>query len=323
GAGGGGRAAASESERETNKMMAMYVGTVIYSVMAWLHAHIWYGQHISLSELLTKVEQSWKAPTKNGIRIGRTLSAIMRTKAFRAVSNSYLSYAKSYATNYYLRTFGGPDTYALAAKRIQENHVGLGTDGKSLITLQFRSPSTGRLYKIHTRIPRVETRYTAEGLALVAYAYRTGKETHTDGEEVYAKALALALLSGYGRKGPDGKWHHGSADGPVIGKLVVQLEYRSSHRTQTYSPQEFMGLEDGKETQGPIVQEITSTIERMKADADFQAMLDQQREEEKGGEAPAEAHGTAGKIKDGKPVRAAARTKKAPAAKTAKTRGSK
>lgn len=266
---GGGAPPAPAKDRAMAQKFAMYTGTVLYQLMAWTYEQIWRGQHqlTHLAALQARLAAMWYQPLKHGVYVNKALARVMKTKAWKDMQGGYLQYATSYLINYYLREFGN---YSVAARNVQTNLVGLATDRKSLITLEFVSPSTGRAYKIHTRIPRVMKLDTAEGLTLVAYSYRTGKETPDDGEEFLARILAMALLKGYARKGPDGKWHHGSPEGPVIGKLKVQLEYRSSHRSMVYDTEDFLRLEDGLVTEGPIVQEITSAIEREEADAEYQ-----------------------------------------------------
>ncbi|MBI3566464.1 MAG: hypothetical protein HY079_14820 [Elusimicrobia bacterium] len=116
-------------------------------------------------------------------------------------------------------------------------------------------------------------------MTLTAYAYRTGKETADEGEEFLARLYAMALLKGHARKGADGKWHHGSPEGPVITKLVVQFERHSSARIKVYAASEFDSLEEAGLIDGPIVREITSAIERMEADAEYQQYYREHEEE--------------------------------------------
>lgn len=269
GSGTGGGSSYRGGDRKTSQMFAMFVGTLMFTMMARLYDDIFRGQHqnAKLTVLQAQLRQMWYNPMKYGVYVNKQLAATMKTAAWKAMSRGYLEYANAYLTNYYLREFGD---YARAAKNVQENYVGLSTDRKSLITLEFKSSATGKVYKIHTRIPRVMKLETAEGLTLTAYAYRTGKETPDDGEEFLARMLAMALLKGHARKGADGKWHHGSPEGPVIAKLRVQLEYRSSHRSLVYDTADFLKLEEGREINGPIVQEIISAIEREEADAEYQ-----------------------------------------------------
>jgi hypothetical protein len=254
----------------------------------------------------------WYAPLKHGVYVNKGLAKIMSTPAWKAQSRGYLEYANSYLTNFYFREFGD---YTRAARNVQENYVGLSTDRKSLITLEFVSSATGKLYKIHTRIPRVMRLETAEGLALTAYAYRTGKETPDDGEEFLARVLAMAMLKGHARKGTDGKWHHGSPEGKVITSLNVQLEYRTSARVHIFNTDDFLRLEENQTVNGPIVQEIISAIEREEADAEYQAYYAEQEQvaTKDDMKKPKKA---AVKAKAAKTSAAKAKTAKKPAAKT-------
>ncbi len=278
GGAGGGSVRRAGGDRETNKMFAMYVGTIMYRLMAQLYDDIFRGQHqlAKLTVLQAQLRSMWYAPFKHGVYVNKALAKVMSTPAWRAQSRGYLEYANSYLTNFYFREFGD---YTRGARNVQENYVGLATDRKSLITLEFVSAATGKLYKIHTRIPRVMRLETAEGLTLTAYAYRTGKETPDDGEEFLARVLAMAMLKGHARKGPDGQWHHGSPEGKVISSLNVQLEYRTSARVHIFHTADFLRLEENKTVNGPIVQEIISAIEREEADAEYQEYYKEQEQE--------------------------------------------
>lgn len=275
--GGSGGVRRAGGDRETNKMFAMYVGTIMFRMMAQLYDDIFRGQHqlAKLTVLQAQLRSMWYAPLKHGVYVNKGLAKIMSTPAWKAQSKGYLEYANSYLTNFYFREFGD---YTRAARSVQENYVGLSTDRKSLITLEFVSAATGKLYKIHTRIPRVMRLEMAQGLTLTAYAYRTGKETPDDGEEFLARVLAMAMLKGHARKGPDGKWHHGSPEGKVIESLNVQLEYRTSARLHIFKAEDFLRLEDNQTVNGPIVQEIISAIEREEADAEYQAYYAEQEQ---------------------------------------------
>lgn len=278
GSGSTGGSVSRGGDRETNKMFAMYVGTIMFRLMAQLYDDIFRGQHqlAKLTVLQAQLRSMWYAPLKHGVYVNKGLAKIMSTPAWKAQSKGYLEYANSYLTNFYFREFGD---YTRAARNVQENYVGLSTDRKSLITLEFVSAATGKLYKIHTRIPRVMRLEMAQGLTLTAYAYRTGKETPDDGEEFLARVLAMAMLKGHARKGPDGKWHHGSPEGKVIESLNVQLEYRTSARLHIFKAEDFLRLEENQTVNGPIVQEIISAIEREEADAEYQAYYAEQEQE--------------------------------------------
>ncbi|MFH1725158.1 MAG: hypothetical protein ABII00_11140 [Elusimicrobiota bacterium] len=263
-------------DRLYSQKFAMFTGSVVYQLMAWFYEQVWRGQHklTQLNQLETKLHYMWTKPLQNGVFVSQSLAKLMRTQTWKSMSPGYEKYARSFLRNFWFREFGN---YSAAANDVMENMVGLATDRKSLITLNFASPATGRIYKIHTRIPRLMKLDTADGRVLTAHGYRSGKETPDDGEELFAKTLAMATLVGHGRKGPDGKWHHGSPDGKLISKLQVQLEYRSSHRSWVFNPEELLTLdENGQISQGPIVKEISSTIERMEADEEYQKHVAEQ-----------------------------------------------
>ncbi len=316
--GGGSPMRGGKGSSKTHQKLAMYTGTTIYQLMAWYYEQVWRGQHKlgTLTVLQTRLRNMWYNPFKYGVYVNKPLAKAMGSTEWKAMQRGYLEYATSFVTNLYIREFAD---YPEASKNVQENLVGLATDRKSLITLEFTAAATGKLYKIHTRLPRVMKLESAKGRVLTAYAYRTGKETPDDGEVMLAKFYAMSLLKGYGRPGPDGTWRHGAMDGPVLGELRVQLEHRSSHRTFTFQPSELMRLEANPEkgpdrpefiaVPGPVAREITASIERMEADSEYQEYYAEHEEE-----------GTKADI--GKKKRKAAPKAKA-AAKTAKAKSPK
>ncbi|MBI5209383.1 MAG: hypothetical protein HY927_05350 [Elusimicrobia bacterium] len=268
-----------------DQKLAMYTGTILYQLMAYIYDQTWQGQHnaVRLGVLQAKLRSLWFNPFKNGIRINKGLAQAMKSKAWKARQRGYIEKANAYLTNYYMREFGD---YTAGARNVQENLVGLATFRNSLITLDFESAATGKFYKIHTRIPRVMKADTSMGRVLTAYSYRTGKEAPDDGEQLLAQTLAMALLKGYGRIGPDGRWHHGAADGPVLAEVRVQLEYMTSHRTVTFKPEQLLQIVASGQArasgydviQGPVAQQITSSIERMEADVEYQKYYEEHEE---------------------------------------------
>jgi len=274
GVSGGSRSAGSGGA--VDKDFARYTGGIINQLMAFLYEQINRGNHAmtNLSAVEAKLRQMWYLPLKHGVFVDQGLLKVMHTKAWKSRQRGYLEYANSYVINFYLREL---HEYSVAAADIRAHLLRLKTDWNSGVAVDFRSAATGREYKIHTRIPRTMWRDTAQGRVLEAYAYRTGKESFGDGEELYAQILAMSLLKGDARMGPDGKWHMGAPDGPAISKLKVQIEYRSGHRTWTFDPEEFLqSREEGGIAQGPIAQRITSAIERMEADPEYEAYYSEQ-----------------------------------------------
>ncbi len=272
----GGGSLGKGSSSAVDKDFGRYTGGVINQLMAFLYEQINRGNHAmtNLSAVEARLRQMWYMPLKYGVFVDQGLLKVMHTKAWKSRQRGYLEYANSYLINFYLREL---HDYSVAAADIRAHLLRLKTDWNSGVSVNFRSAATGREYKIHTRVPRTMWRDTAQGRVLEAYAYRTGKESFGDGEELYAQIMAMALLQGDARMGPDGKWHMGAPDGPVIAKLKVQIEYRSGHRTWTFDPEEFLhGREEGGVAQGPIAQRITSSIERMEADPEYEAYYSDQ-----------------------------------------------
>ncbi|MFI5347192.1 MAG: hypothetical protein ACHQ51_12535 [Elusimicrobiota bacterium] len=276
--GGGGGSSARPEERQTSQMLSMFVGTVINRLMAKIYENIRNGQHQFTATpwaLQKQLEAMWHKPIENGVYVNKKLAlALARTPA--DVKRGYMEKASAYVSNFYSRELAN---YPAAAAHVELNLVSLNTDRKSSIMLEFKSSSTGKIYKIYTRIPRVMRQRTGEGVTLTAYGYRTGKETADEGEEFLSRMYALALLKGHARKGPDGKWHQGTPEGPVITKMVVQFERHTSARIKVFNASDFDMLEEGGMIEGAIVRDITSAIERMEADAEYQQYYKEHEEE--------------------------------------------
>ena len=269
--GGGGRAVGRPQDKETSQKMAMFVGTIINRLMAKIYENIRNGQHQFTATpwaLQKQLEEMWRKPIENGVYVNKQLAAVLATIPGE-VKRGYLERASAYVSNFYARELA---SYPAAAAHVELNLVSLNTDRKSSITLEFKSNATGKVYKIYTRIPRVMRQRTGDGVTLTAYAYRTGKEVVgvDEAEEFLSRVYAMALLKGHARMGTDGKWHHGNPDGPEITKLVVQFERHSSARIKVYTPSTFDMLEQDGMMEGPIVRELTSAIERMEADGEYQ-----------------------------------------------------
>ncbi|MDE2293271.1 MAG: hypothetical protein KGL53_14410, partial [Elusimicrobia bacterium] len=136
----------------------------------------------------------------------------------------------------------GPLNERARAERGRRAFAGPGRDAEGPVVLRFDSHSTGRPRRVLTHIPRVEARTLDGVLALVVDAFRAAPEPTAPAEEAYERTLAGAVLAGYARKGADGAWRLGSADGPAIGKLVVRVTDRSGRRTRSYGLEELAAL---------------------------------------------------------------------------------
>jgi hypothetical protein len=267
--GGGGGSAVLAKDRKSSQMMSMFVGTVINRLMARIYENIRNGQHQFAATpwaIQKQLEAMWRKPIENGVYVNKKLAAVLATIPPH-VKRGYFEKAAAFVSNFYARELA---SYPAAAAHVEMNLVSLNTDRKSSITLEFKSNATGKIYKIYTRIPRVMMQRTGQGVTLTAYAYRTGKETADDGEEFLARVFAMALLKAHARKGPDGLWHQGSVGGAPISKLVVQFERHTSARIKVYDAKDFDALDETGLIDGPVVREITSAIERMEADAEYQ-----------------------------------------------------
>jgi hypothetical protein len=320
--GGGGGSSSKPEDRKSSQMLSMFVGTVINRLMAKIYENIRNGQHQFTATpwaLQKQLEAMWYKPIENGVYVNKKLAFALATVP-NDVKKGYLEKASAFVSNFYARELA---SYPAAAAHVELNLVSLNTDRKSSIMLEFKSQSTGKLYKIYTRIPRVMRQRTGEGVTLTAYGYRTGKETADEGEEFLSRMYAIALLKGHARKGPDGKWHHGSPDGAPITKLVVQFERHTSARIKVYDASEFDMIEENGMIEGPIVREMTSAIERMEADADYQTYYREHEEEATKEDLKKPAAAKAKPAKKGAKAAKAVKKSGKPAKRTPANRGAK
>lgn len=260
--------------------MGMFTGSLFYRLMPALIENVWRGQDrlTTLTQGEKLLRQMWQKPVQHGVFISRKQAALMQEKGWKERSGGYLERALTIFRETYNRMF---EHYSEAAADIMHNLAGLTTDGHSLITVPFVAGNT--LYKVMTRLPRLMKHDTPEGRVLTVYAHRTGKQPFEgDGDSVYARTLAMAMLVGFSQPGPDGAWHDGWAEGPRIAKLHVRFEYKDGGLDLYFNPNDFFSVQpNGKLRQGPIVREIANTIERMRADKEFQEHYQAEVEEAK------------------------------------------
>ncbi|TBR20704.1 hypothetical protein EPO15_12320 [bacterium] len=260
--------------------MGMFTGSLFYRLMPALIENVWRGQDrlTTLTQGEKLLRQMWQKPVQHGVFISRKQAALMQEAGWKERSGGYLERALTIFRETYNRMF---EHYSEAAADIMHNLAGLTTDGHSLITVPFVAGNT--LYRVMTRLPRLMKHDTPEGRVLTVYAHRTGKQPFEgDGDSVYARTLAMAMLVGFSQPGPDGVWHDGWAEGPKIAKLHVRFEYKDGGLDLYFNPNDFFQvLPNGKLRQGPIVREIANTIERMRADKEFQEHYQAEVEEAK------------------------------------------
>ncbi|MBI5595576.1 MAG: hypothetical protein HY928_05735 [Elusimicrobia bacterium] len=274
---GGGTWAA---DRGYNGPMGMFTGSLFYRLMPALIENIWRGQDrlTTLTQGEKLLRQMWNKPVQHGVFVSRKQAALMQEAGWKERSSGYLERALAIFRETYNRMF---EHYSEAAADIMHNLAGLTSDGHSLITVPFVAGNT--LYRVLTRLPRLMKHDTPEGRVLTVHAHRTGKQPFEgDGDSVYARTLAMAMLVGFSQPGPDGAWHDGWAEGPRIAKLHVRFEYKDGGLDLYFNPNDFFSvLPNGKLRQGPIVREIANTIERMRADKEFQEHYQAEVEEAK------------------------------------------
>ena len=268
------------ADRGFNGPMGMFTGSLFYRLMPVLVENIWRGQDrlTTLAQGERMLRQMWAKPVQHGVFVSRKQAALMKEAGWKERSSGYLERAVAIFREIYSRMF---DRYSEAAADIMHNLAGLTTDGHSLITVPFVAGNT--LYKVMTRLPRLMKHDTPEGRVLTVHAVRTGRQPFEgDGDSVYARTLAMAMLVGFSQPGADGAWHDGWAEGPRVAKLHVRFEYKDGSLDLFFDPNDFFQiLPNGKLRQGPIVREIANTIERMRADKEFQEHYKAEVEEAK------------------------------------------
>jgi hypothetical protein len=212
-----------------------------------------------------ELRRRWSGKARDG-----KFERYRRSKGGKVANAEYLRHAETWAENFWAREVGRD--YQTFKKDVQQNLV---TEGKVYMRVPLRSPFTGRSYSLGVSVDRVMTMDSAEGRELNATVYRFGKENVTDGDEAQARAVALAVLRGYGAKGLDLKWHHGSEDGKPLARITVTIEYMKRARVFDFSPDELLRVEaDGTISQGPKALELVNEIESAQADYKFQNTLD-------------------------------------------------
>lgn len=268
------------ADRGYNGPMGMFTGSLFYRLMPALIENVWRGQDrlTTLTQGEKLLRQMWAKPVQHGVFVSAKQAALMKEAGWKERSAGYLERALAIFRETYNRMF---DNYSEAAADIMHNLAGLTTDGHSLITVPFVAGNT--LYKVMTRLPRLMKHDTPEGRVLTVHAHRTGRQPFEgDGDSVYARTLAMAMLVGFAQPGPDGAWHDGWAEGPKVAKLHVRFEYKDGGLDLYFDPNDFFSiLPNGKLRQGPIVREVANTIERMRADKEFQEHYKAEVEEAK------------------------------------------
>ncbi|PCI37239.1 MAG: hypothetical protein COB53_07140 [Elusimicrobia bacterium] len=269
GSGGHQSASMTEEERRYHGPLAMFTGSIFYKLMPELFENVWRGQarNTSRSHAMKRLRDMWRSPEKEGVFVSKRQAIVMSEPGWKTRSRGYLDRALALFGEIYDRTF---EHYSDTASDIMHNMAALATDRQSLITLVFKSG--GKIYKVFTRLPRLMKHDTEAGRVLSVIAYRTGKEPFEgDGGGIYAKTLAMAVLAGFAQPGNDGQWHDGWAQGPRIAKLHIRLEYKQGARDLYFDPSDFFKImPNGSYRQGVVVKEIANTIERMRADEEFQ-----------------------------------------------------
>ncbi|MFC1680135.1 hypothetical protein ACFL2T_08010, partial [Elusimicrobiota bacterium] len=252
-----------------DQKFALFSAKIINKLIATLYDRSFRGKTTTLKYLEASLEAMWKDPSANGVWIDKGLKRSMSTKGWQKLSHSYELAARTFIRSIWFREFGD---YAMGANEVMENLVSLGSDRMSVVPMRLRSPFTGKLYRMSMAPQRVMKLDAAEGRTLTAYAIRTGKnQIPGPGDELQARALALATLIGYGRKGTDLQWHHGTPLGKPIARIQVQFEYLRSARSWSFSPEELLQiLDDGRIKQGKVADDIVRLIEREAADHVYQ-----------------------------------------------------
>ncbi len=218
-------------------------------------------KYTNFGKFRDSLRMRWAGKSKDG-----KFQRYRGSKAGKTANSEYLRHAERFAENFWQREIGD---FRTAQLDIRENLV---TEGKVYTQVPLRSPFTGHTYNLGVSIDRVMKVDTSQGRELNATIYRFGKEAATDGDEAQARAVALAVLRGYGRKGVDLKWHQGSIEGPALARITVQIEYLKRARIFDFTPDELLQIEaDGSISQGPKALELVNEIESAQADYKYVA----------------------------------------------------
>ncbi|MFH2201731.1 MAG: hypothetical protein ABIJ96_01310 [Elusimicrobiota bacterium] len=222
-------------------------------------------KYTNVKKFLDALRMRWAGKAKDA-----SFERYRGTQGGKVADAAYLGHALRFAGNFWQREIGN---YSLAQQEIRED---LMTEGKVYTKVPLRSPFTGRKYALGVSVDRVMKLDTANGRELNATVYRFGKEGATDGDEAQARAVALATLRGYGRKGLDLKWHQGSAQGPVLSRITVQIEHLNRHNMYDFTPDDLLKIEaDGSISQGSAALKLVNEIES--AQADFKYLASQKK----------------------------------------------
>jgi hypothetical protein len=268
--GGGGSFGGWGEWKDQPQELKFYRGVIMHELMGRLYRDMRNGEYhlATLEQAIARLNSMWQNPRRHYVRLPNVLAKTAGSEAWRQKHRKSFNSAKANAVawlrNYYARKFPSyPDGLL---EEVTQNVANLSSDGKSLITVELRSPYTGRRYLIHVRPDRAEVRRGMEGPELIASVYRFGKEKVGAYDETESKLLAMALLKGYTRK--DGANY--ILNGRPVKKVTVQFEYITRTVPYTHDVNDLPKYES----------EMISLIERMEADPVFQREYEKEQEKE-------------------------------------------
>ncbi|MDE2292806.1 MAG: hypothetical protein KGL53_12050, partial [Elusimicrobia bacterium] len=251
--------------------LGFFRGIIMYDLMGRLYHLLRKGQYAEASPeaAVDMLERMWRNPRANGVRISdemdASLRSLRRTAWGRQMMNGYFDTARTWVRNYYKRNL--PNFPAGVSEKVVGTMINLARDSKNSVTLEYASPYTGRRYMIHALPARAHLERDDKGYLLVAHVYRTGKEPYESEFEdsVETNLMGAVMLAGYGEKRADGRWYVNDEPNP---RVKVVFHYMTRDLSRIMTPEQL-------EEQGG---EVTTLIEKMQADKEFQEHWAEQEE---------------------------------------------
>lgn len=251
--------------------LGFYRGIIMYDLMGRLYHLLRKGQYAEATPeaAVDLLERMWKNPRANGVRISdemdESLRSLRKTAWGRKMMYGYFDTSRTWLRNYYRRNL--PNFPAGVSEKVVGTMINLARDSKNAVTLEYASPYTGRRYMVHALPARAHLERDDKGNMLVAHIYRTGKEPYESEFEdsVETNLMGAVMLAGYAEKRADGQWYVNDEANPRV-KVVFHYMTRDLSRIMTPAQLEQQG------------QEVTTLIEKMQADKEFQDHWAEQEE---------------------------------------------
>ncbi|MBI4051176.1 MAG: hypothetical protein HY400_01590 [Elusimicrobia bacterium] len=204
-----------------------------------------------------KVKMGDRPPKE--IRLDPGMMKAMNTPEWKKLSRGVLESELAWLRNFFQIRFPRfPQEfkyYMMVMERI-------GSNPKSLATTTFTSKLTGRKYSMGAKPLLSELRYDIDGIVLIGQISRTGKHA-PEPDILDAKLTALALIRGDGVERIDDKYF---INGIELKAVRIEFNYHRRIISRIFKVGELDDIEN----------EVTSLIEKMENDEEFQKYYAQQ-----------------------------------------------